>query len=196
MTVEELRAELHASIDRAVNDYLQRERAVDHASAFDRALTVEPWREVEPFDYPWPTLEPEPFDAAFMYRITDSDATRHAVLAWTTREAWSKKDRRRAVVFHAINENDPPSRWYPWTEFVETDDGRYAAPVPDPKRPRATLADLDALPLHLEHDDVERSDALFDSINNGPSLRRVVQEDDAETMIRHGYWVASLRKRL
>jgi hypothetical protein len=42
---------------------------------------------------------------------------------------------------------------------------------------------------------VERADAVFGSIRKGASLRVVVDEDDEGAMIRHGYWVADLRKR-
>lgn len=32
-------------------------------------------------------------------------------------------------------------------------------------------------------------------VPNGPSLRLVVDNDDDETMIRHGYWAATLKGR-
>ena len=44
--------------------------------------------------------------------------------------------------------------------------------------------------------DVERTDQLFSGIRQGPSLRLVVAGSDEEDIVRHGYWVASLRKRL
>jgi len=57
---------------------------------------------------------------------------------------------------------------YPWTEFVETDDERYAAQMPNPGRPRAILADRAALPDHLATDVVERADRLFSGMKDGP----------------------------
>jgi len=43
---------------------------------------------------------------------------------------------------------------------------------------------------------VERTDELFDGIRNGPSLRLVVGSAEEVAMVRHGFWVAGLRKRL
>jgi hypothetical protein len=103
--------------------------------------------------------------------------------------------RGRAVVFHAAWKDHPPEKWYPWTEFVQTDDGDYAATIPNPARPRAVLTERDALPKQFVGQRVERADAVFGSIRKGASLRVVVDEDDEGAMIRHGYWVADLRKR-
>jgi hypothetical protein len=88
------------------------------------------------------------------------------------------------------------SSLYPWTEFVETDDGRYAAGVIDPAHPRALLKDGDPIPARFKGAAVERTDRLFSGIRQGPSLRVVVTGAEEETMVRHGYWVAGLRKRV
>jgi hypothetical protein len=116
-------------------------------------------------------------------------------LAWTTRYAWNA-DRRRAVVFHRAHSQDRPTKWYPWTEFVETDDGRFAAPIPDPERPRAILKEETSLPARFVDQTVQRVDQLFGSIRQGASLRLVVDETDEAEMVRHGYWVAQLRGRI
>jgi hypothetical protein len=87
------------------------------------------------------------------------------------------------------------SIYYPWAEFVETDDGRYAASIPNPDHPRKILTQQDPLPARFRNSQVERLDKLFGQVANGPSLRLVVDPDDEETMIRHGYWVATLRGR-
>jgi hypothetical protein len=117
------------------------------------------------------------------------------IVAWTTRNAWNR-DRRRAVVFHRARPDDEPGRWYPWTEFVETDTGGFAAPIPNPQRPRAIMRDMNALPGRFTGKTVARSDAVFDSIREGASLRLVVDESDETEMVRHGYWVARLRGRV
>lgn len=79
---------------------------------------------------------------------------------------------------------------------METDDGRYAAGVSDPAHPRALLKDGVTIPDRFEAATIERTDELFHGIRQGPSLRLVVPRSDEETMVRHGYWVAGLRKRL
>jgi hypothetical protein len=99
--------------------------------------------------------------------------------------------RERAVVF-----GETGSSLYPWTEFVEADDGRFAAGVSDPAHPRALLKDGDPIPARFQVAAVERTDQLFSGIRQGPSLRLVIAGADEETMVRHGYWVAGLRKRL
>ena len=91
---------------------------------------------------------------------------------------------------------DGPSSWYPWTEFVETDTGRFGAPIPNPQRPRAILKDGQPLPARFNRKTVARADEVFDSIRNGASLRLVVDEDDEAEMVRHGFWVAQLRGRI
>jgi hypothetical protein len=111
-------------------------------------------------------------------------------VAWTVREAWGR-ERHRAVVF-----GEAGSSLYPWTEFVETDDGRYAAGISDPNHPRALLKQGDPLPDWFSTATVERTDQLFDGIRQGPSLRLVVGADEEVRMVRHGYWVAGLRNRL
>jgi hypothetical protein len=61
------------------------------------------------------------------------------------RHAWNA-DRGRAVLLHRARPEDPPTKWYRWTEFVETYTGSFAAPIPDPQRPRAILRGGGALP--------------------------------------------------
>jgi hypothetical protein len=99
--------------------------------------------------------------------------------------------RKRAVAF-----GEAGSSLYPWTEFVETDDGRYAAGVSDPVHPRALLKDGAAIPPRFDPATIVRTDRLFDGIRQGPSLRLVVKPDDELAMVRHGYWVAGLRNRI
>jgi hypothetical protein len=85
---------------------------------------------------------------------------------------------------------------YPWTEFVETDDGRLAAGISDPAHPRALLKHGAPIPDWFGGATVERTDQLFHGIRQGPSLRVVVASDEEFRMVRHGYWVAGLRNRL
>jgi hypothetical protein len=74
--------------------------------------------------------------------------------------------------------------FYPWTEFVETDTEHFAAPIPNPERPRKMLTPSDPMPGRYRGAHVERTDQLFDPVTSGPSLRLVVASSDEEDMVR------------
>lgn len=155
---------------------------------------VDPANSIDGFDYKWPAnAGEEHFEGGRAYRLDFPSGPATAVLAWTHRWAWGK-ERGRAVVFE--HKGEDPKKWYPWTEFTETDDERYAAPIPDPARPRAILSDGMPLPPPYDSLPVARSDALFASIRRGPSLRLVLDKDRDLEMVRHGHRVAVLRRRV
>jgi hypothetical protein len=91
----------------------------------------------------------------------------------------------------------PPSNTdYSWVEFNETDDGEFAARIPDALNPRAALKEGDTIPPHLAGKKIRRADEVFRSVRSGPSLHLVLAADDEEAMIEHGCWVAHLRGRI
>src|SRR5205085_6640245 len=108
--------------------------------------------------------------------------------------AWGKL-RGRAVIF-AGGHTENIKTLKPWTEFAETDDGEYACRIPDPQHPQATLKAGDPLPARFKGAKILRTDQVFQSLHNGPSLRLVVSRTDELAMIKHSYWVASLRRWL
>jgi hypothetical protein len=204
-----VRAALHTAVDQIFDrlavtpDSTEDERGpVDRASDGDDPEGARPGTlaqvkkvgEAPDFDYFWPTYaEPEHFERAAIYRVRGPRGTVESIIAWTRREAWGK-DRGRAVVFEHVGTS--PKNWYPWVEFVETDDGRYAAPLPDPDHPRGMLRDGSPLPLGYDTFEVARTDELFGSVRHGPSLRVVLDADYVERMVQHGYEVARRRRRL
>lgn len=193
MQLEELRAELHRSIDQIIDRHLEGgavTRPVPAARPTANGVAVVAEEDHGAFPYRWPDGNDEAFTRSRWYRVTDQGRDQRALVAWTEREAWGRV-RQRAVVF-----GEAGSSLYPWTEFVETDDGRFAAGVSDPNHPRALLKDGDPIPDRFGGASVERTDQLFSGIRQGPSLRLVVGASDEEDMVRHGYWVAGLRKRL
>jgi hypothetical protein len=116
-------------------------------------------------------------------------------LACTARKAW-RRDRGRAIVLQQVGSDDSRTH-YPLVEFVETDEpGRFASPIPDRDRPRALLTEGTALPERFRDATVERAYEVFRTIDNGPSLRLLVEQDDEVEMVRHSYWVARLRGRI
>lgn len=134
------------------------------------------------------------FWASRLYEVLSPEGTAQVRVARCTRPAWGR-ERERAVVFK--HRDGPHSRtYYQWSEFVETDDGRFAAVIPNPQRPRTLLREGGALPDHLNAAHVARIDNLFRSIQSGASLRYVVGREDEVSMIKHGYWVAVLRHRI
>lgn len=186
-----LRERLHEAVDAVIDGLLAEEAGVPKTPEVS-SETVEPMGRREPFDFTWPAdYGSEHFDDANAYRLSSPVGEADVIVGWTTRYAWTR-DRRRAVVFHLVT----PERWYPWTEFVETDKGGFGAPIADPNHPRAILKDGQPLPARFNGKRVERADAVFDSIRSGASLRLVVDREDEAEMVRHGFWVAQLRRRI
>jgi hypothetical protein len=193
MQVEQIRAALHEAIDRVLDGSLEAEAATpskpDAAPTGD-SIDIRKAGEQPPFPHTWPDGNDEEFSNARSYTVVDQGREHRAVVGWTDREAWGRM-RRRAVVFGVSGRSR-----YPWTEFVETDDGRYAAEIPDPDHPRAVLKEGAPVPDWFATAAIERTDQLFRGTRKGPSLRLVLGPDDEVRMVRHGYWVAGLRKRI
>jgi hypothetical protein len=190
-----LRNRLHETLDDVLDEFFAKQGA-PAASAVAGAETVDRVGPIEPFTYAWPAdYGTEEFRSGTAYQVPSIGQDSAVVVAWTTRYAWGR-DRDRAVVFHRARPSDDANRWYPWTEFVETDTGMYAATIPDPARPRAVLRDSDPLPHHIPSRAAARADQVFDSIREGASLRLVVNKADETDMVRHGLWVAQLRGRI
>ena len=151
--------------------------------------------EAGPFDYHWPPKNGQPDVEQFYnparYRLAD-DGVRSIQIAWTSeREAWGRK-RERAIAFL----DDGRGNRYPLIEFPETDDGTFAAIIPDPKKPRSVLTDLSALPDRFKEATVMRTDELFGAVRSGPSLRVVLSREDQMEMARHALWVGRQRGRI
>ncbi len=200
MDVSVMREALHGAVDRIIDEYLaggslSQIPADQPVPTLDTPLVVR-GDETGAWTYRWPGNEgAEEFYASRQYEIVTPYKTYRVRLAWSERPAWGRQDRKRAIVF---GQTGPASSktFYPWTEFVETDTGRYAAPIPNPEQPRKMLTSSDPLPARFQDAEVERTDQLFDQIVNGPSQRLVVDANEEEAMIFHGYWVARLRNRL
>ncbi|MFF4312290.1 hypothetical protein [Streptomyces sp. NPDC001507] len=194
MDLEAIRAELHRAVDQIIDAHASRGDGVRPQAPVADPVSVTAKEETDEWKYRWPDGGKEEFYGTRWYEAVGEQGPHRVRVAWAHRAAWGKDDRRRAIVFHQQG-GDSSTTYYPWTEFVETDDGRYAAIIPKPGRPRAQLRDGDPLPERFTDRVVERSDALFDSIAEGSSLRFVVDEADEAEMVRHGYWVATLRNR-
>lgn len=193
MDIEALRIEIHDELDRLFDDYLarggERSTAPPPPTTSDDPVVTQ-GGVVPNWSYTWPGGGTEPFDAV-LWEVSTPHRSYHVRLAWGRRISWGK-DRKRAIVFGQVG----PNAFYPWTEFVETDTGQFAATIPNPERPRSVLTRSDPLPNRYRAAVVERTDQLFEQITNGPSLRLVLNSSDEEAMVRHGYWVARHRKRL
>jgi hypothetical protein len=193
MDPELLRERLHESVNSLLDEFV-RDSAPPRSGGFGAAVVVEDDGRGDDFSYVWPSGVREEFELVRRYRVDDSVATRRVIVGWTDREAWGRL-RRRAVVFFARNERDQPQRWYPLTQFVETDEyPTYAATIPDPDQPRALLREGDDVPETFRENAMP-AESLFKSVRAGSSLRLVVGEDDDKDMVLHGYWVARLRNR-
>jgi hypothetical protein len=143
----------------------------------------------EGWSYRWPNGDTEHYDPATEYQVEGDLGRAEVLVGRTTREAWGR-ERGRVVVFGKPHGG---SSYYPWSEFVETDNGDYAAKLTDPKDPRKSLRDKNKVPPRLAHAEVRRNDELFRSIRSGPALRLVVPADGDQAMIEYAYLVASQR---
>jgi hypothetical protein len=194
--IELLRLELHSAVDEIVDRMFGSPSEGPAAVADDEELLVVPGESFGSWTYRWPDQVEEGFASGQWYEVQSQsrEPIVRVRLAWTTRKAWGR-DRRRAIVFQQLGAEES-NTYYPLTEFVETDDGRFASPIPNPERPRALLADGAQLPARFRDAAVERADGVFGSIENGPSLRLVLAEENETEMVRHGHWVARLRGRI
>lgn len=185
MDLERLRHELHRSVDEAVN------RAQGTEAPY---VAIEKQSEFGPWEFRWPSGAVELFTGGSDFLVRRKNDALRVRVARTTRRAWGR-ERDRAIVFGARGDGDA-ARYYPWTEFVGTDDDRMAATIPRPGRPRASARDGDVLPGPNAPGDVERADSVFTGITDGPSLRLVVSAGDDNAMVQHGVHVAELRRRV
>ncbi len=195
LSLQDLGERLHDAVEDVLARYRDAQAVNDGASA--RGGTVPQLRLLDdaagPWTYRWPNGSTERYHHSTMYELAiDDGKTRRIRVARTTRWAWNR-DRGRAVIFMQVG---TPDAWthYPWAEFVETDDGLYAATVPNPVRPRALLTANDQLPEHIQDAEVRRVQECFGG--HGKTLRVVVTEEDETAMVRHGLWVAQTRRRL
>jgi hypothetical protein len=185
--IEALRREVH----RAIEEVFARHRP----DANDGEIDVRAAGEASAgWTYRWPDGRTETHERSEWFQASGPSGSVRVLLAHTHRRAWGE-DRERFGVFAQLG-RDTSRTFYPWVGFVATDDGSFAAPIPDPTRPRSTLKDGDPLPARFDGARVERTDALYASAGESPSLRFVVPATDTTAMIRHGYWVAELRHRV
>lgn len=195
MNLETIREELHQTIDRVIDAHLGRGVTSPSVATDEQdPLSVTTGDMTTEWTYRWPGSDTEKFHRTRWYEVAGERGRHRVRVAWARRAAWGRDDRLRAIVFYQQGRVDSAT-YYPWTEFVETDDGRYAAIIPKPGQPRAQLRDGDPIPDRFQHRTIERTDALFDSIAEGRSMRFVIDESDEIEMVRHGYWVATLRNR-
>jgi hypothetical protein len=183
-----LRRQLHDAVDNAFDELVL---GSSSAPVEPEIIDAGP---CEPFEYRRPDGEWETFAPATAYVVNGTAPPRDVVVALTERRAWGA-ERRRAIVFDATGLPHAPDRWYPWAEFVETDDGRFAAPIPNPARPRSYLKVGESLPDRFSRATVEPLGTLIPSVRDGNSLRLVLREAERREMVRHAHWVASLRGR-
>ena len=194
---DELVGELNATVDRVLQrvlgtGVLEGSIVTAQTGRSEPEVQITPGEEV-PYEYRWPDGTNVTYDSARCYTLSVGHGSRQVIVGWTRSKVWGR-DRRRAVVF-GQDGGANSQQLYPWAEFVETDDGRYAAQIRDPERPRSMLKDGQPLPIRFELAEVRRADELFWTIVDGPSLRLVLQGTDEVAMVAHGFWVATLRGR-
>jgi hypothetical protein len=190
MNAEVLRKELHKLVDDALDRFAEEARP----PFGDRPVV----RRLEPLEVPWyyswPSDQREPYTSGCWYRLRTDSGPLRVLLARTRRQAWGA-DRGRVVVFRQLGE-ETSRTFYPWAEFVETDDGEYAATVPDRRKPRTMAWRMEDVPPAIDLDRVCRADQAFRSIQSGPSLRYLLDENDERGMVEYAFRVATVRRRV
>jgi hypothetical protein len=191
--LDSLRCELHAAVDEILN------RLVGPRATAEQLDEDGP--EIRPADifgvwrYRWPDGQEEEFSSGRWFAVGAGPDPLRLRLAWTTRRAWGR-DRERAIVFQQVGGTDSLT-YYPLAEFVESDRaGQFASSIPNPARPRALLSAGSEIPERFRGASVVRADEAFTSIERGPSLRLIVSQDDEIAMVRHAFWVGSVRGRI
>ncbi len=186
-----LRVELHTALDRVFNQWL-----AEQAPKEDESPEVTPTGGLEkPFAHRWPDGKSESFSSGSVFTVTVG-AEKLTILvarADETRLTWGT-ERRRAVSFW-LPRGGSSSERYPLVEWVESDDGRMTAGVPDPARPRAQLKDGDDLPTWLESWPFARCDELFANVASGPSLRIALESEEFREMTAFAVRVGLIRGR-
>ncbi len=187
---ERLESELATAIRDPIHGVLMRHRPGDVD-----VVDIQPdGEQFSDWEYVWPDGGAERFDDCRYYVVRGASGVVRVLVGATERQAYGEL-RDRIVVFGQVGKRSARTH-RPWTEFVRTRFGTFAATIPDPHRPRGLLSDGDRFPERFARARVERADQLFDSMINAPSLRFVVDKGDVDSMISHGYWVARLRGRL
>jgi hypothetical protein len=182
--VQQLRHRIHRAVDDAFDEIV----AARERSEVGEVRFGPPEQE---WDFLWPDGNRERFDVVKPFAIQIEGRQVEGRIAHTQREAWGRRDRGRWVVFGRSGSTD-----YPWLEWVETDDGRVAAPVPDPVSPRKVATDPDLVPEFAQGLPLARADELFERIRRGPSLRFALPDDAFDRMVIVAANVAVLRGRL
>jgi hypothetical protein len=182
MDVTAFRNDLHKLVDDLIDKHLNGAAERSGDPKITRLSSRRTW------SFRWPNGT-ERYNPATSYQVEGDFGQTEVLVGRTTREAWGR-ERGRVVVFGKPHGG---SSYYPLIEFVETDEGNYAAKLTDPKNPRKSLRDKSKVPPRLAHAEVRRNDELFSSVRSGPALRLVVPADDDQAMIQYAYLVASQR---
>ena len=185
---EALRTELHKAVDAVLDSYLPTLAATPASNGFEVTLEADG----EGYTYQWPGGNEE-YPTYRDYLVAGDLGEARMRVARTTRAAFGR-NRARAVIF---GQRMGSVTRAPWIEFVETDEqALFSAWVLDPLSPRRVVREGETVPPRFDGTDIRRTDELFAGVNNGPTLRLVVNADDEEAMMEHAYWVASLKGRL
>lgn len=187
--IETLRSSLHRAIDTVFDGIVQQQTQEDDN------LTITTERQQPNFIYPFPS-GPETMHTGQWFSVTSSHGSVKMLLAKTDRDRRGAQ-RSVIVVFAHPKDTNHPSSAIICAEFIETDNpGEFCCEIPDPTDPQKALKDGMPLPSRFTQAVVRRTDQLYASVKNGPTLRLVVQESDTNAMLGHALWVASLRKRI
>jgi len=191
INADDLRIQLHRLIDELLDQALS--EAQQQQGQEETRLTIVAGNPQQAFTYRFPNEEVE-FSGGRYYSVQGPQGYLKMLLAKGEVEIWHA---RYPAFFVFARESGPenPLSMQDCTQFTKTDTGEFGSVIPNPADPKKKLKAGMALPPRYANARVARTDELYASVKNAPTLRLVVQENDIDAMLSHGYYVAHLRNR-
>lgn len=187
----DLRVQLHLMIDELLDQALS--AAQQRQGQEETKLTIATGNPQQAFTYRFPNEEVT-FSGGQYYDVQGPQGYLKMLLARTEVEIWHARY-PAFFVFARESGLENPLSMQDCTQFTKTDTGEFGSVIPNPADTKKKLKAGMPLPLRYSNAKVARTDELYTSLKNAPTLRLVVQETDIEAMLAHGYYVAYLRKR-
>jgi hypothetical protein len=186
-----LRVQLHRMIDEVLDQALI--EAQQRQVREEMKLSIVAGNLQQDFTYKFPKDE-VPFSEGRWYEVQGPHGYLKMLLAKTEGKIWHAT---YPVYFVFARESGPenPLTTFDCTQFTKTDTGEFSSVILNPADPKKKLKAGMPLPPRYANAKIERTDKLYTSVKNAPTLRLVVQETDVDVMLTHGYYVAHLRNR-
>lgn len=181
-----LRAQLFAAIDTVLDSA----NIAEDTKPVTSGVSLRKLGESGAWTYRWPAGS-EIYTHTSIYEATGLNETHVLRVAWGSRDAWNRAGRGRVVVF---GKRPGAENEYPYIEFTEADDGRWAAAV-YPTASRRQLRQSEPPPDLPINGELVPVGEVFAGVKGGNTVRLVVDSSNEEAMAIYGLSVARTRGR-